>query len=71
MQYCTKIRELRSVDEENDKVFQKYCRRIMRELHGIPETQLTYNGPVQKKKAVAASPTIIDPSKRKKRRFIE
>jgi len=62
---------MRKVDEANDKVFQKYCRKIMRDLHEIPEDQTTYNGPVQRKKVVSVSPTPIDPSKRKKRRIIE
>jgi len=62
---------MRKVDEENDKVFQKHCRKIMRELHEIPEDQTTCNGPVQRKKAVSVAPTPIDPSKRKKRRIVE
>jgi len=62
---------MRKVDEENDKVFQKYCRKIMRELHELPEDQTKHNGPVRRKKAVALAPIPIDPSKRKKRCIVE
>jgi len=64
------VQDLRKNDEDNDKVFQKHCRKIMRELHNVPEDQLAWNGPVQRKK-VTAPPTPIDPSKRKKIRVKE
>jgi len=64
------VQDSRKNDEDNDKVFQKHCRKIMRELHNIPEDQLAWNGPVQRKK-VTAPPAPIDPSKRKKIRVKE
>lgn len=64
------VLELRKADEAADKEFQKYCHKIMQELHQIPEDQLTWNGPVHKKK-VTVAPTPIDPTKRKKRRIKE
>ena len=42
----------------------------MQDAHKIPEDQLTWDGPVHKKK-VTVAPAPIDPRKRKKRRIIE
>lgn len=65
------IKQIREADEANGKEFQKYCLKIMRELNKIPENQLTYLGPAKRKKEITVSPDVVDPSKRKKRRFIE
>jgi len=75
---CTKFNEhtdavveMHNADEENDKVFQKCCRKIVRELHKMPKSKTKCNGPVQRKKVVVLAPTPIDPSKRKKHRIVE
>ena len=60
--------KIRSDDEANDKSFQKYCMKIVRHLHKIPEDATDPSDANAKKRSRAPSPPPIDPAKRKVRR---
>jgi hypothetical protein len=65
------ILTIREAEENCDKEFQKYCLRIMRQLHQIPDDKLSWEGPVAKRKKAEEENTVIDPAKRKKVRIRE
>ena len=52
-------------DKQNDKAFQKYCLKIVREAHKIPDEQTSFDLPKSSKKKKAAGPPVVDPNKRK------
>ena len=62
------LEEIRKNDEANDKSFQKYCMKIVRDLHQIPEDATDPTTAANAKKGSRTpTPPAIDPAKRKVR----
>lgn len=57
------LENLRKVDEENDKAFQKYALEIVRAKHEIPDDKTSFDAPKSSKKK--AAPPVVDPTARK------
>ena len=63
------LEDIRKNDEANDKSFQKYCMKIVRDLHQIPEDAADPTTAANaKKRSRIPTPPAIDPAKRKVRR---
>lgn len=65
------LEEIRKKDEEDDKVKQRYCMKIVRALHNIPEDAEDPSTATSKKRSRTPTPPPIDPSKRKVKRRSE
>jgi len=65
------IETLRKHDEAKGFVFQKYCKEIMRELHGIPDDQLEYRTSNRKRVKAPPAPPAIDVTKRRVKRKVK
>ena len=70
-QHTTPIMTRRERDKQNNYVFQTYCQKIMRDLHGIPEDQLEYHTSGRKRVKAPPPPPAIDVTKRRVKRKIQ